>query len=389
MKNFIRLLSVILICSGFSMTWGFYGHRLINRTAVYCLPGDMINLFKENIDYISEHAVDPDKRRYATPFEAVRHYIDIDHWGENPFEIVPRNYVDAVTKFGDFYVVNGADTTYLSFDTSEESKEFQNTRAFVKNNWMSQRYEEEQIYNCDSLAKYFDLKEEECLDFRFTDVFSTYGILPYELGVQQYRLTEAFQNRDVNRIMRIATDMGHYIADAHVPLHTTENYNGQFTGQKGIHGFWESRIPELYSDNYDFFIGKAVQVDKPLSFFWGLVHSSHSQVDSVLLIEKRLSNTYPKDMQFTVTTRGRTNMKTYSAKYAKEYSDAMDNMVENRMQTAIISVGSIWYSAWIKAGRPELKGLMDQNISQKYLDKLERTELELMDKKVKSREHEH
>ena len=46
--------------------------------------------------------------------------------------------------------------------------------------------------------------------------------------------------------------------------HTTENYNGQFTNQKGIHGFWESRIPELFYDEYDFITGKAKYIDYPL-----------------------------------------------------------------------------------------------------------------------------
>lgn len=61
--------------------WGFFGHRLINRVAVYTVPSEMMGWYKPYIDYIAEHAVDPDKRRYATKHEAVRHYIDLDHWG--------------------------------------------------------------------------------------------------------------------------------------------------------------------------------------------------------------------------------------------------------------------------------------------------------------------
>lgn len=64
--------------------WGFFGHRLINRVAVYTVPSEMMGWYKPYIDYIAEHAVDPDKRRYATKHEAVRHYIDLDHWGVLP-----------------------------------------------------------------------------------------------------------------------------------------------------------------------------------------------------------------------------------------------------------------------------------------------------------------
>ncbi len=59
------------------------------------------------------------------------------------------------------------------------------------------------------------------------------------------RLTTAFKNKDPAKILKLSAELGHYIADFHVPLHASSNHNGQYTNQKGIHGFWESRIPEL------------------------------------------------------------------------------------------------------------------------------------------------
>jgi hypothetical protein len=326
--------------------------------AVYCLPGDMIDLFKKNIDYISEHAVDPDKRRYATKFEAVRHYIDIDHWGAEPFENVPRNYVDAVTKFGDFYWVDGQDTIELSFDRSEESKAFQLKKNFVRNNWLKQRYEEEQTYSCDTLVKYFSLTEEQCQTFTFEDVFSTYGIIPYELGVQQYRLTEAFQARDIDRIIRIATDMGHYIADAHVPLHTTENYNGQMTGQDGIHAFWESRLPELFAEQeYDFLVGQADYIDDKTAFFWSIVEDSHGYLQKVLDVEMQLRSEYNEDRQYCYEERLGSTVRLECEGYAEEYHKRLDGMVENRMRSSIKAVADCWYTAWVDAGQPEFEAI--------------------------------
>ncbi|MGC6428813.1 MAG: hypothetical protein ACON4Y_05945 [Flavobacteriales bacterium] len=61
------------------------------------------------------------------------------------------------------------------------------------------------------------------------------------------------KNNKSEQILFICSDLGHYIADANVPLHTTINYDGQLTGQKGIHAFWESRLPELFSSEYNFF----------------------------------------------------------------------------------------------------------------------------------------
>ena len=74
-------LAVVTLCA-----WGFWGHKRINRMAVFSLPPEMVTFYKKNIEFITEHAVDPDKRRYAIKEEAPRHYIDLDHYGANPFD---------------------------------------------------------------------------------------------------------------------------------------------------------------------------------------------------------------------------------------------------------------------------------------------------------------
>ena len=70
-------------------------------------------------------------------------------------------------------------------------------------------------------------------------------------------LVKAFKEKDIDYILKNSADLGHYVSYAHVPLHTTENYNGQLTNQKGIHAFWESRLPELFADGYDYLVGTA------------------------------------------------------------------------------------------------------------------------------------
>lgn len=353
LKVIIFLLSSVILLSSFSVVWGFFGHRKINRMAVYCLPGEMINLFKANIDYLSEHAVDPDKRRYATPFEAVRHYIDIDHWGDKPFEEVPRVYHEAVAKYGRYYKIIGADTTLLEMDMSEESKSYHEMVTFIRNNWLRQRYEEEYTFDCDTIMKYFDFEANECDGFVFEDYFSTYGILPYELERQQRRLTQAFMEKDEGRILQIAADMGHYIGDAHVPLHTTENYNGQLTNQDGIHAFWESRLPELFAEEtYDFYVGQADYIKNKQEFFWNIVEKSHSHLEKVLSVELQLQEEYAEDKQFCYEERLDATIRIQCEGYSEAYHNALDGMVEDRMRASIKAVADCWYTAWVDAGQP-------------------------------------
>ena len=82
-------------------SWGFYAHKKINYYSVFLLPPQMLVLYKQQIDFISDHAIDPDKRRYAVPAEAARHYIDIDHYGSYPYLALPNKWTDAVAKYGE------------------------------------------------------------------------------------------------------------------------------------------------------------------------------------------------------------------------------------------------------------------------------------------------
>ncbi|MCB0547626.1 MAG: hypothetical protein KDD19_08555 [Phaeodactylibacter sp.] len=340
--------------------------------AVFTLPPEMIGFYKKNIEFITEHAVDPDKRRYATRHEAVRHYIDIDHWGVYPFPEVPRDWTEALMKFTEVGVLPSAgDTLRLYRDTVREqafinldysgvklSAPYQTAyRDFFEQQIRPQYYEDEWKVDCDALGALFGLGPGslDCRSAYAVDHFSEYGIVPYHLLQMQYRLTEAFREKDHGRILRLSAEMGHYIGDAHVPLHTTENYNGQMTNQVGIHAFWESRIPELFADEqYDFFVGRAEYIDDPSAYFWEAVLASHQLLDSVLMVERELSETFPEDKQYCYEERLGLTIRTQCREYARAYHQRLSGMVEARMRASVHAIGSSWYTAWVDAGQPAL-----------------------------------
>ena len=203
------------------------------------------------------------------------------------------------------------------------------------------------------------------------------GIVPWQIQRTYYNLVKAFKTRDSIKILKYAADLGHYIGDAHVPLHTTNNHNGQLTNQAGIHAFWESRLPELFSTNYNFIVGKAQYIENPLEESWKIVKHTHSLVDSVLTFEAQLAASFPSDKKYSFSERNNTVLKQYSTAYSKAYHDKMNHMVEKQMRSAILEIGSFWYSAWVDAGQPELKDLvkidlepeekqMQENVEKKY-----------------------
>ncbi|WP_246162536.1 zinc dependent phospholipase C family protein [Sphingobacterium phlebotomi] len=207
------------------------------------------------------------------------------------------------------------------------------------------------------------------------------GIVPWQIYFTYQKLVKAFRDHNTDAIIRHSADLGHYVSDAHVPLHTTRNYNGQLTGQIGIHAFWESRLPEMFADEYNLFAGKAQYLDNPLDSAWVIVRESHALVDSVLLFEKKLSETFPKHLQRSYITRNNVLISTYSDAYARAYHQRMQGMVEDRMRKSIQRTGSFWFSAWVDAGQPALKGKFKPD------QKDEETEIEY--KKIIGREEWH
>lgn len=271
-------------------SWGFHAHKLINRMAVFTLPTSVAGFYKQHVDFMTEHAVDADKRCYIDTVESPRHFIDADEYGTQPFDTIPIHWTAAVEKFSE-----------------------RRLRAS--------------------------------------------GILPWQIYRSYRNLVSAFSDRDISRILRHSSDIGHYLADAHVPLHTTSNYNGQKTDQVGIHAFWESRLPEQFSDGYNFFVGRARYVESPLDEAWRIVQESHALVDSVLRIEAQLNEAFPTDRKYGYITRNNVLIRTYSDAYSAAYHQALQGMVERRMRGAIRSVGSFWYSAWVDAGQPDIRRL--------------------------------
>lgn len=291
MKKLLLLLPFTFCLLPFAFSWGFYGHKKINYHAVFLLPPQMMVFYKKHIDFLSEHSVDPDKRRYAVAEEGPRHYIDIDHYGSPPYDSLPRRWKDAVEKFTE-------------------------------------------------------------------DSLNRYGIVPWWVPVMQKRLTDAFREKNAARILKLSAELGHYLSDAHVPLHASSNHDGQLSGQKGIHGFWESRLPELLAEtDWDFFIGKAAYISNISDFTWSRVLESAAAADTVLQAEKLLSARFPPDQKFSFEIRNGKVVRQYSLAYTKAYDELLKGMTERRMRGAIHSIASFWYTAWVDAGQPDLASL--------------------------------
>lgn len=204
------------------------------------------------------------------------------------------------------------------------------------------------------------------------DTLNTYGIVPWQLQMIKYQLTKAFEEKNISRIIKLSADLGHYAADLHVPLHSTQNYNGQLTGQEGIHGLWESRVFEIFQADYDFFTGRAVYISNLNETIWQRFSQSFAALDSVLLFERLASAKYPN--KYIMQNKGTVTMKVYNETFCTYYHTLLNGMVERRARAAINLVGSLWFTCWVDAGQPDLSKIKEE--PQKESDKEEQSFLQ-------------
>ncbi|GAA4303743.1 zinc dependent phospholipase C family protein [Compostibacter hankyongensis] len=188
------------------------------------------------------------------------------------------------------------------------------------------------------------------------------GILPWYVPEMMEKLTRAFRERDKSNILFIAADLGHYLGDATQPLHTTLNYDGQLSDQKGIHAFFESQLPERFGAAYNFHVSPARYLDDPVKEIWNILQESHALVDTVLLAEKRLAAQFPASRKYVTDASGKPVKNSYgqpvhSLEYAKAYHDALQGAIEKLLRRAVQATADYWYTAWVNAGKPRLDSL--------------------------------
>ncbi len=204
---------------------------------------------------------------------------------------------------------------------------------------------------------------KEAADCYSEDTLALHGLVPWHIQLAKFQLTEAFKRGNARQILRLAADLGHYIADANVPLHTTRNYNGQLTGQQGIHGFWESRLPELFGQQYDFLVGPAEYVYSPQKRSWRAVFNAHAALDSVLTMERDLTAEAGEARKWGFDERNGQTIKVYAADFSRRYHERLQGQVERQMRASVKMVGDFWYTCWVDAGQPDMRKLAGYSLT--------------------------
>lgn len=267
------LVMVSLATPAPAQAWGFEVHKYIMERAIPLLPAEIRPFFEKFRTTLVEHAIDPDLWRTAGwEAEPPRHFLDMDAYGPYPFAQLPRDYDEAVRRYG---------------------------RAFVEKN----------------------------------------GTLPWRTEEIYGKLVEAFAQQTPyarDNIKFFSSVIAHYSSDAHVPFHAALNYDGQLTGQWGIHSRFETELFLKYRDRLRSNPRALVAVDNVRTFVFETLIASFPLVQPVLDADK-------------AAVAGRD---VYDDGYFDRFFGKVQPILERRLEESIASAASLIASAWMKAGRP-------------------------------------
>jgi hypothetical protein len=208
------------------------------------------------------------------------------------------------------------------------------------------------------------------------DSLLKYGYVPYHVIYMKGKLTNAFREQNKDSILFYASDLGHYISDANVPLHTTVNYDGQLTNQKGLHSLWESMIPEIEITHYSLYSKhKAKYLKHPEQDIWGAVRTSAALVPEMLAKEKEVSMSFTDTQKYRVQMRRGKEYKSYTSEFAKAYAVSLKSSINDQLIASANLIADFYFTAWVDAGKPNLaelhNGLSDiDNAAMKQEQKL-------------------
>jgi len=199
---------------------------------------------------------------------------------------------------------------------------------------------------------------------------SSNGILPWYLEEMMEKLTKAMKEKRKTEILFLAADLGHYMGDAHMPLHTSVNHDGQLTGQKGIHALWESQLPEIYGKDYNYYSGTAKYIEDVHKDIWRIIFNSHKLKDTLLSIDAGIRKNFNEEKMYKHDAEGKVVKNKfgswiYSDEYTAQLHKTLNGMIEKQLRSSILDLSNFWYTAWVNAGKPDLNSLDSPDLTLK------------------------
>lgn len=281
MRRLIAVLGVLAVAATPARThaWGYDAHKFIMERAIGLLPGEIRPFFEQYKSMLVERAIDPDTWQVAgfDDQEDPNHFIDLDWegYGKYPFDGLPRDYFAAVAKFGKERV---DDNGTLPWRTEEMHG---------------------------NLRRAFEAYERRGPFGRFDIIF-------------------------------FSAWLTHYVSDAHVPFHAVLNYDGQLTGQPGLHTRFEAYLFERYRDQWTIAPKPMRPIKNPRDYIFEAALQGTQMVQAILKADLDAIGTREE----------------YDDVYYAAFFKANRAVVERRLNESIAASAAMIAGAWEAAGKP-------------------------------------
>ena len=194
-------------------------------------------------------------------------------------------------------------------------------------------------------------KYEDLVSLYGEEKIRKYGIAPWAINETCERIIDLLKKNQLEKAIYNMGVVGHYIADLHMPLHTVINYNGQFSGNDGIHKRWEHRLVDEYVKKIKP-VGNIEKVEDPWSFSMKIVKESFQLHHLILEADTKARKLLTKEQADRLDSND-------VLSFEKPYLDVLFNetgdLLHERMGRAVMRLASVWNYCWEQAGRPDLK----------------------------------
>jgi hypothetical protein len=262
-----------------AFAWGFAGHRYIMRRAIELLPPELKPFFSAFRDELVIRVVDPDLWRNVGWEDDPNHFVDFGgpELGPYPFVALPRDYGAAIEKFG------AATLKRYGLLPWREAEEFGNLRR----------------------------------------------------GLEGFTRRGPYATSDTVLFAAVAS---HYIQDAHQPFHATNNFDGQLTGQSGLHARFERDLIERFESRLAVHPAAPAPITSPRDAAFDALLASYQLVDPILAADREAIA--GKDA--------------YGDEYFERFFARVRPILERRLGDSITATAGIITGAWLQAGKPVL-----------------------------------
>jgi hypothetical protein len=270
---------IVLVVPQRASAWGTAAHRHIMARAIDLLPAELKPFFLEHKDEMVLRVIDPDLFRVLGWEEDPNHFVNFGakELGEYPFSGLPREFGAAIEKFG---------------------------MATLRRNGLLPWRQQEEFGN---LRRAFEGFARE-----------TYG---------------------PSNTVLFAAVLAHYIQDAHQPLHASVNYDGQLTGNTGIHSRFETVLFERFQTRLTIRPVQPTPILNARDAAFDTLLASYKLVDPILKADEE----------------ARQGKDTYDDEYFERLFTKVRPMLEQRLGEAMTATAGLIMGAWQQAGRPLLK----------------------------------